>query len=58
MTKQELLQSCIEQGNEYEYISYDSILDICDEKKKKVRYCVDELEKMKSNNEITFELDF
>lgn len=58
MKKQELLQECIGQGNEFGYISWDSILDICDEKSKKVRYCVDELERMRDNNEITFELDF
>jgi hypothetical protein len=58
MTKQELLQECIDHGNEYGYISWDSILDICDEKRKKIKYCTDELEKMKDNNEITFELDF
>jgi hypothetical protein len=58
MDKQELLQECIDQGNECGYISWDSILDICDEKQKKVRYCVDELERMRDNNEITFELDF
>lgn len=58
MKKLELLDQCIEQGNQYEFISYDSILDICDEKMKKVRYCIDRLEIMRDNNEITFELDF
>ena len=58
MKKKELLQECINQGNYYGFISYDGVLDICDEEMDKVRYCIDKLKRMKDNNEIIFDLDF
>ena len=58
MTKKEALKECIEQGNEYEYISYDGILDICDEDLKLVDYCLDNLELMRDKGEIDFDLDY
>jgi len=56
--KEEILKSCIKQGNEYGFISWDGILDNCDEDLKLVRFCCKKLEKMKSKGEIDFELDF
>ena len=57
MTKKEALKACIEQGNEFEFLSYDGILDICDEDQELVRFCVKELEKMRIEDKISFELD-
>jgi hypothetical protein len=56
MTKVELLKNAIEQGNEYEGLSWDGILDLCDEDMKLVFWLNKTLEKMKENNEISFDL--
>lgn len=56
MTKVELLKNAIEQGNEYEGISWDGMLDLCDEDMKLVFWLNKTLEKMKKNNEISFDL--
>ena len=56
MTKVELLKNAIEQGNEYEGLSWDGMLDLCDEDIKLVFWLNKTLEKMKENNEISFDL--
>ena len=56
MTKVELLKNAIEQGNEYEGLSQDGMLDLCDEDMKLVFWLNKTLEKMKKNNEISFDL--
>jgi hypothetical protein len=56
MIKIELLKNAIEQGNEYEGISWDGMLDLCDEDMKLVFWLNKTLEKMKKNNEISFDL--
>jgi len=56
MTKVELLKNAIEQGNEYEGLSWDGMLDLCDEDMKLVFWLNKTLEKMKKNNEISFDL--
>jgi hypothetical protein len=56
MKKTELLKNAIEQGNEYEGISWDGMLDLCDEDVKLVHWLNTTLEKMKENNEISFDL--
>ena len=56
MTKVELLKNAIEQGNEYEGLSWDGMLDLCDEDMKLVFWLDKTLEKMKKNNEILFDL--
>ena len=57
MTKKEALKACIEQGNEFEFLSYDGILDICDEDQELVKFCIEELERMATKDKISFELD-
>ena len=56
MTKVELLKNAIEQGNEYEGLSWDGMVDLCDEDMKLVFWLDKTLEKMKKNNEISFDL--
>jgi len=56
MIKVELLKNAIEQGNEYEGLSWDGMLDLCDEDMKLVFWLNKTLEKMKENNEISFDL--
>lgn len=46
MTKKEVLDECISIINEFGFISYDGILDECDEDPKLVNYCVKQLNKM------------
>jgi hypothetical protein len=53
--KLEALQNTIEQANEYGYISWDSILDICDENMKLVKFVDKELIKMIKSGEVKFE---
>ena len=57
MTKQEVLEQAIEQGNEYEFISWDGVLDICDENMSLVRYVDKQLTKLVNEKKITFEYD-
>ena len=54
--KLEALKNAIEQGNEYGYISWDGLLDLCDENMSIGRYIIKELKKMKDNNEIQFDI--
>jgi hypothetical protein len=56
--KQELLNEAIEQGNEYDFISWDGLLDLCDEDMKLVNWLDKKLNKMIEQGEIDFELDW
>ena len=58
MNKKELLQNAIDQGNEYGFISWDGILDLCDEDSKLVKWLSKTLETMENNGELEFELDY
>lgn len=55
--KSEALKDAIEQGNEYGYISWDGMLDLCDEDMVIGRYIIRELKKMKDEGEIEFDID-
>jgi hypothetical protein len=55
--KEEALKQTIEQGNEYGYISWDGMLDLCDEDMVIGRYIIRELKKMKDAGEIEFDID-
>ena len=55
--KSEALKEAIEQGNEYGYISWDGMLDLCDEDMVIGRYIIRELKKMKDADEIEFDID-
>ena len=55
--KKEALQNTIEQGKEYGYISWDGLLDLCDEDMVVGRYIIKELKKMKDANVIDFDID-
>ena len=54
--KKEALQNAIEQGKEYGYISWDGLLDLCDEDMVIGRYIIKELKKMKDANVIDFDI--
>ena len=54
--KSEALKDAIEQGNEYGYISWDGLLDLCDEDMVIGRYIIRELKKLKDKNEIEFDI--
>ena len=54
--KSEALKDAIEQGNEYGYISWDGMLDLCDEDMVIGRYIIRELKKMKDAGEIEFDI--
>jgi hypothetical protein len=54
--KKQALENAIEQGNEYGYISWDGLLDLCDEDMNVGRYIIKELEKLKENNKIDFDI--
>jgi hypothetical protein len=54
--KNEILKNAIEQGNEYGYISWDGMLDLCDEDMVVGRYVIKELKKMKDAGEIEFDI--
>lgn len=56
--KEQVLQNCITAGNEYGYISWDGLLDECDEDMKLVHYVQKQLVNMKNEGKIKFELDF
>ena len=58
MDKQELLKNAIDQGNEQGYLSWDSILDLCDENPELVEWLDKELTDLDSKDELEFELDF
>jgi hypothetical protein len=55
--KKEALQNAIEQGNESGYISWDGLLDLCDEDMVIGRYIIKELKKMKDANDIDFDIN-
>ena len=54
----EVLQKCISVGNEYGFISWDGLLDECDEDMSLVVSISTQLTKMLNENKIDFELDF
>jgi hypothetical protein len=54
--KKEALQNAIDTGNEYGYISWDGLLDLCDEDMVIGRYIIKELKKMKDLNKINFNI--
>jgi hypothetical protein len=56
--KKELLENAIEQGNDYDFISWDGLLDLCDEDMKLVNWLDKKLTKMKEKGKIDFELDW
>jgi hypothetical protein len=53
MTKQEALQSALDQIKEYGYISEDGILDVCDEERLLVNFVHKQLAKMVEAGELT-----
>jgi hypothetical protein len=55
MEKQELLQAALDIIKEYDYISEDGILDLCDEEMELVDYIHEQLSKMVENGELTNE---
>jgi hypothetical protein len=55
MEKQELLQEALDIIKEYDYISEDGILDLCDEEMELVDYIHEQLSKMVENGELTNE---
>ena len=54
--KKEALQNAIDTGNEYGEISWDGLLDLCDEDMVIGRYLIKELKKMKDANAINFDI--
>ena len=54
--KKEALQNAIDTGNEYGEISWDGLLDLCDEDMVLGRYLIKELKKMKDANAINFDI--
>ena len=54
--KKEALQNAIDEGNKYGYISWDGLLDLCDEDMVIGRYLIKELKKMKDANAINFDI--
>ena len=54
--KKEALQNAIDEGNKYGYISWDGLLDLCDEDMVVGRYLIKELKKMKDANTINFDI--
>jgi hypothetical protein len=58
MSKEEVLQEALTQGNNYGFISYDGLLDLTDEDPEMMTWLQEELEKMAEENKIFFELDF
>ena len=55
MEKQELLQAALDIIKEYDYISEDGILDLCDEEMELVDYIHEQLSKMVENGVLTNE---
>ena len=56
--REKALQQTIEQGNEYGYVSWDGLLDICDEDKDIYDYVIEQLETLHQEDKIDFELDW
>jgi hypothetical protein len=57
MNKKQALQNAIEIGNEYGYISWDGLLDLCDEDMTIGKYIISKLEQMKKNGKIEFDIE-
>lgn len=57
MNKEQALQNAIEQGNEYGYISWDGLLDLCDEDMTIGRYIISKLKQMMKKGEIEFDIE-
>ena len=55
MNKQELLQAVLDIIKEYDYISEDGILDLCDEDMELVDYIHEQLSEMVKNGVLTNE---
>lgn len=53
MTKQEVLQSALDQIKEYGFISEDGVRDVCDEDNKLVTFVHKQLAKMVDNGELS-----
>lgn len=56
--KEEALKQTIEDGNEYGYVSWDGLLDICDEDRRLYNYVMKQTEKLLKEGKIDFELDW
>ena len=56
MSKEEALEACIYIMNEDGYISWDGILDVCDEEMELVRYCEKQLQKLIDEGKLECEL--
>lgn len=56
--KEEALKQTIEQGNEYGYVSWDGLLDICDENDKIYNYVIKQTQQLLEEGKIDFELDW
>lgn len=56
--KEEALKQTIEQGNEDGYVSWDGLLDICDEDRRLYNYVMKQTEKLLKEGKIDFELDW
>jgi len=56
--KEEALKQTIEQGNEYGYVSWDGLLDICDENDELYNYVMEQTQQLLKEGKIDFELDW
>jgi hypothetical protein len=56
--KEEALKQTIEQGNEYGYVSWDGLLDICDENDEIYNYVIEQTQQLLEEGKIDFELDW
>jgi hypothetical protein len=56
--KEEALEQTIEQGTEYGYVSWDGLLDICNEDKRLYNYVIKQTQKLLLEGKINFELDW
>jgi hypothetical protein len=53
MTKNEALEECLRIIKKYGYISEDGVLDVCDEERGLVVFCIENLDKMLVNGDLT-----
>ena len=56
--KEEALKQTIEQGNEYGYVSWDGLLDICEENDEIYNYVIEQTQQLLEEGKIDFELDW
>ena len=56
--KEEALNQTIEQGNEDDYVSWDGLLDICDENDEIYNYVIEQTQQLLEEGKIDFELDW